>query len=104
MQVMVECRQRNMAMFAVASGLPTLVSVVVFGPLGLLYVLLPLSVMGAGHLWMRACTRSLSRRNNREADYLVRRIEAAVAGTAPAFPQRTLSREALKNPRSRSTL
>jgi hypothetical protein len=82
-QVVVDCRLRHVTLFALGIGFTTFMGVVLFGPVALLYAALPLSVMGIGYLWMCASSRSLTRRVDPEADYLVRRIEAVVAGAGP---------------------
>jgi hypothetical protein len=83
-RVVVECWLRHASLFAIGNGFATFVGIVAFGPIALLYLAFPLSIIGIGSLWMRVCTRGLSRRSNREADYLVRRIEAAVGEVKPA--------------------
>jgi hypothetical protein len=64
------------------AGFGTLIGVLAFGPVALLFLLLPLSVIGVSYLWLRVANRDLSRRNDLEADYLARRIEEVVTHAA----------------------
>jgi hypothetical protein len=88
-QVVVECRLRHVTLFALGNGFATFMGVVAFGPVALLYAAFPLSVMVIGYLWMRVNTRGLTRCDDPEADYLVRRIETVVAeaGSTPLSAQ-----------------
>jgi hypothetical protein len=78
-RLVVECRLRHVSLFALGNGFAAFFGIVALGRVALLYLAFPLSVIGMGFIWMRACTRRLSRRTDREADYLLRRIEAVVA-------------------------
>ena len=87
MQVTVECRVPHTTLYVLGSGFATFMGVMVFGPVALLFLAIPLTVLGIGYVWMRASTHSLTRRGDPDADYLVGRIEAAVAGASPMSPR-----------------
>lgn len=88
-QVVVKYQLRYMALYVIGSVFATSIGVIVRGPVGLSYLALPLGVIGIYYVYLWAATRSCSRRGDPEADYLVRRIEAAVAGarSTPASAQ-----------------
>ena len=78
--VVVERYIRDAALPALGGGFLTLIGSVAFGPRALWLLLLPACPLGIAYLWDRVATRRVSRAGNRAADYLVRRIEQAVAG------------------------
>jgi len=77
--IIVERYLRDGALPALGGGFLTLIGLLAFGPRALWLLLLPASSLGIPYILGRMATRRMSRTQNPDADYLVRRIEAAVA-------------------------
>lgn len=76
----VDYDMRDVVMPMIGGGFATLIAVVAFGRSGLLVLLGPVSLWGIAYASHRFASRNISRAGSPAADYLVRRIEAAVAG------------------------
>ena len=71
---------------ALGGGFLTLVGLVAFGPQALWLLVWPGSLLWISHLWAGIATRAMTRAENPAADYLVRRIEEAIAGVRGPSP------------------
>jgi hypothetical protein len=65
--------------FVIVAGILTVVAVSVDGTGALFLPLLALSIIGGHYIWARMANRRLSRTSDPYANYLVNRLEAAVA-------------------------
>lgn len=76
--VTVEYRLRNLALSTLGLVATSVFAIGLVGPSGLLLPVLLCVPIGLHYLWLRDRSRRLKRDTNELADYLVRRIEAAV--------------------------
>jgi hypothetical protein len=83
-RVMVDYQLRNLVVGALGVVSSSLVAVAVIGPSALYFALLVCGAAGLHYLWLRGRTRRLERQTDYLADYLVRRIEAAVVEASRA--------------------
>ena len=82
--IVVDYDMRDVVMPMIGGGFLTLFAVLAIGPRGLWALLWPGSVWAIAYASHRVANGRLSRVGSPPADYLVRRIEAAVAGASPA--------------------
>jgi len=85
--IVVDYDMRDVVMPMIGGGFITFIAVVAFGRSGLVALLWPVTLWGIAYGLHRVANRNLSRAGSPAADYLVRRIEAAVAGAQRASNQ-----------------
>jgi hypothetical protein len=82
--VTVDYRLRNLAVSTLGLVVTSVFAVGLVGPSGLLLPVMLCVPVGLHYLWLRERSRRLERNSNDLADYLVRRIEAAVGDASRA--------------------
>lgn len=91
-RVVVDYDMRDVVMPVMGGALVTLLAVVAIGRSGLWFLLWPLSLWGIAWAAHRVASNNISRVGSPAADYLVRRIEAAVAGAHRAASEQAPAR------------
>ena len=79
-RVVLDYDMRDIVMPMIGGGFLTFLAVLAIGPRGLWALLWPASVWTFAYVTHRIASRNLTRAGSPPADYLARRIEAAVAG------------------------